>query len=553
MLAPGDIAYPLRKIAAEHDSLTAHRRDVVAVDPVARSVTTASGETFTGDYLVLAAGSQPSFFGTPGAEHAFPLYSLDDAERLRTRIIQAFEEADWDAGKGRRRRDHVRDRGRRPDGGRGRRCPVRDDRDHDGPRVPQARAQGEGVPRQSRRCAPRDVRRQGAQVHRRQADQGRRRAAHGPEGDGDRTRSREAVRRPRDPNAHGDLGRRPDGGTRSPGPAACRRVAADGSTCSRTSRWPAFPASSPSATSPTSRDKDGKTHPQLGSVALQSGGAAAKTILADLEGKPAKPFHYLDKGTMAMIGRGAAIAQVPPGVELHGKLAFAAWLGVHAALMTGGSNRVDAFKSWAVDFFGKERAPQALDRSGEPRMTVGRRRRGGSRASSQRRWGMTDDRTYDVIIIGSGAGGGTLAGHLAPIREADPPARTRRLAAARDRELGRRRGLRQEPLRVEGHVVRRQGQGLPARDPLLRRRPDQVLWRRPLSTPAGGLRGAQAPRRHLARVAHLVRGPRAVLLEGGAALRGPRQPRRGSDRAAVEHGLPLPGGVARAADPAAVR
>jgi hypothetical protein len=36
--------------------------------------------------------------------------------------------------------------------------------------------------------------------------------------------------------------------------------------------------------------------------------------------------------------------------------------------MTGGSNRVDAFKSWAVDFFGKERAPQALDRSGEPRM-----------------------------------------------------------------------------------------------------------------------------------------------------------------------------------------
>ena len=99
MLAPGDIAYPLRKIAAEYDNLSAHRRDVISVDPVARSVTTASGETYTGDYLVLAAGSQPSFFGTPGAEHAFPLYSLDDAERLRTRIIQAFEEADWDAGR----------------------------------------------------------------------------------------------------------------------------------------------------------------------------------------------------------------------------------------------------------------------------------------------------------------------------------------------------------------------------------------------------------------------------------------------------------------------
>jgi NADH dehydrogenase len=56
------------------------------------------------------------------------------------------------------------------------------------------------------------------------------------------------------------------------------------------------------------------------------------------------------------------------GVELHGKLAFTAWLGVHAALLTGGSNRVDAFRRWAVDYFGRERAPEALDRSGTPRM-----------------------------------------------------------------------------------------------------------------------------------------------------------------------------------------
>ena len=45
----------------------------------AKSVTTVSGDTYAGDYLVLAAGSQPNFFKTPGAEHAFPLYSLDDA------------------------------------------------------------------------------------------------------------------------------------------------------------------------------------------------------------------------------------------------------------------------------------------------------------------------------------------------------------------------------------------------------------------------------------------------------------------------------------------
>ena len=64
--------------------------------PVAHSATTDTGETYAGDYLVLAAGSQPNFFGTPGAEHAFPLYSLDDAQALSTRIVQSFEEADRD-------------------------------------------------------------------------------------------------------------------------------------------------------------------------------------------------------------------------------------------------------------------------------------------------------------------------------------------------------------------------------------------------------------------------------------------------------------------------
>ena len=97
MLSARDIAYPLRKIAAEFEEFDTKRAEVVAIDPATRTVTTRRGETYTGDYLVLAAGSQPNFFGTPGAEHAFPLYSLDDAERLRTRIIQAFEEADWDA------------------------------------------------------------------------------------------------------------------------------------------------------------------------------------------------------------------------------------------------------------------------------------------------------------------------------------------------------------------------------------------------------------------------------------------------------------------------
>ena len=62
---------------------------MTGVDPATRTVTLAGGERFAGDALVLAAGSQPNFFRTAGAaEHALPLYTLDDATRLRSRILE---------------------------------------------------------------------------------------------------------------------------------------------------------------------------------------------------------------------------------------------------------------------------------------------------------------------------------------------------------------------------------------------------------------------------------------------------------------------------------
>ena len=75
---------------------------------------------------------------------------------------------------------------------------------------------------------------------------------------------------------------------------------------------------------------------------------------------------------MAMIGRGAAIAEVGPHRhELHGPIAFSAWLGVHAALMTGVRNRIDAFIAWGWDYFSKQRGPQVLDRSDAARIDWG--------------------------------------------------------------------------------------------------------------------------------------------------------------------------------------
>jgi NADH:ubiquinone reductase (H+-translocating) len=92
--------------------------------------------------------------------------------------------------------------------------------------------------------------------------------------------------------------------------------------------------------------------PQLGSVAQQAGDWAARNILSDIDGKPRESFHYHDKGIMAMIGRKAAVAEVGEHRhELHGRIAFAAWLGVHAQLLANTGAEVKAFLAWADEFY----------------------------------------------------------------------------------------------------------------------------------------------------------------------------------------------------------
>jgi len=95
---------------------------------------------------------------------------------------------------------------------------------------------------------------------------------------------------------------------------------------------------------------DAKTEqvlPQLGSVALQSGEHAGKEIAARLQGKEPKPFAYKDKGTMATIGRGAAVVQFLGGRTMTGAKAQAAWGVVHLALLPTNEDRAKAVVSWA--------------------------------------------------------------------------------------------------------------------------------------------------------------------------------------------------------------
>ena len=93
-LTPRDIAFDLEPMFEKHDNVEVRTAEVVAADPEAKTVTLADQSELAADAVVLAAGSQPNFFHTPGAEEfTFPLYSLDDAQRLRSRVLQLFEDA----------------------------------------------------------------------------------------------------------------------------------------------------------------------------------------------------------------------------------------------------------------------------------------------------------------------------------------------------------------------------------------------------------------------------------------------------------------------------
>ena len=85
--------------------------------------------------------------------------------------------------------------------------------------------------------------------------------------------------------------------------------------------------------------KTGQQLPGLGSTALQAGHHVGETIKRLVEGKPPEAFNYVDKGTMAQIGRGAAVVELPGGETMTGPMAWLAWLGVHLALLSGTEER----------------------------------------------------------------------------------------------------------------------------------------------------------------------------------------------------------------------
>lgn len=101
--------------------------------------------------------------------------------------------------------------------------------------------------------------------------------------------------------------------------------------------------------------------PMVAPVAIQMGKHAARNIRHALRGESLQPFHYHDQGTLATIGRNAAVADVY-GVQAKGFLAWVMWLGIHIVQLIGFRNKLFVLVNWAWDYFFYERAARLITR-----------------------------------------------------------------------------------------------------------------------------------------------------------------------------------------------
>jgi NADH:ubiquinone reductase (H+-translocating) len=369
-LGPSDVGFSLRKIFRKSPNVDIKLAEISNIDLRSCSASTKEGQTYQGDFLVLAAGSQANFFNTPGAEsNAFPLYTLTDAERLRSRILALFEEADRDP--------KLIEQGALNFvivGGGATGCEIA------GALAEMiystVTAEYEDLAVNSARLylverGPVLLAAFSASAHEYASKILHR--------DGVILKLNTAVNEVR------------------PGQV----VLSDGSTIkTRCVIWGAgLKAAAFTGGLGLPKGRGGRINvqpdltvegfprvyalgdfaniagsnasflPQLGAVAQQTGRWAAKNILAELAGNPRTAFHYHDKGIMAMIGKNAAIAEIGERrQELEGAVAYSMWLGVHISLLSGLRVKIETFVDWVGDYFSKGRGPQLIDRSDAARI-----------------------------------------------------------------------------------------------------------------------------------------------------------------------------------------
>lgn len=107
------------------------------------------------------------------------------------------------------------------------------------------------------------------------------------------------------------------------------------------------------------KQESGEPVPGVSPAAMQMGTATAKNILADLKGRDRTIFKYVDKGTMATIGRSKAIAHLA-GLKFKGLIAWLMWLGLHVFFLIGFRNRFAVMFSWFWAYLTRERSARLI-------------------------------------------------------------------------------------------------------------------------------------------------------------------------------------------------
>ena len=367
-LNAADVAHSVRAVFQRFDHVDARLGTVTGVDWDARQLLLDGEAPLSFDHIVVACGSSTNYFGVPGAaEHAFPLYSLTDAVRLRNRILEQFEAADQDPS--------VIDDGALtfvivgggPTGVElsGAMAELFDKvlrRDFRQLRIDRARvvlvemADSLLTPfqRRSRQHAIDALRRRGVDVRLATTVESVA-AGHVVLAGGEQVPTQTLIWAAgvKASSLTGRLGV-------DLGPGGRIVVDDDLSIPGRPGGWAIGDVAH---IVPAIGAHEGEALPQIAPVAMQSGECVARNIAHVLAGEPTERFSYRNKGTMATIGRRSAVTELPHLPPLVGSVAWVAWLFLHLWMLIGFRNRISVLVNWAWNYLTWDRGPRIILRA----------------------------------------------------------------------------------------------------------------------------------------------------------------------------------------------
>ena len=368
-LAPTDITAPIRWLLARQRNTTVLMTEVQRVDVAARIVVAEGGMEVPYDYLIVAAGARHSYFNHPDWESVAPgLKSIDDAIRLRQRILTAFERAEAEADPAKRAAwlTFVIVGG----------GPTGTELAGMLPTIAK-----HALPREFRRIAYETVRvvllEGGPKVLPSYPDSLAEHARLDLINLGVEVRTSALVTRVE--RGAVQIGEsdviRSNTVIWAAGNAASPLGRSLGAPVDRVGRVPVEPDLSVPGHPELFVIGDmasivtrGKPVPGVAPAAMQMGAHAARNIRRDLEQRSRVPFVYRNKGDLATIGRHRAIADFG-FLQVSGALAWWFWLFLHIMYLAGFRNRLSVLIEWAYSYFTYERGARLITRAERPAST----------------------------------------------------------------------------------------------------------------------------------------------------------------------------------------